>query len=87
MQRLEALGYAVEEASDVASAIETLHTCDAVDLVLSDISMPGSMNGFGFRDRLAVEMPHLPVVLITAHEELVSSEGLTPILSKFCSRP
>ena len=84
MQRLEALGYAVEESSEGAGAIDMLRSHPDFALVLSDISMPGAMDGFALRDKLAEEMPHLPVLLITAHEELVTGDGM--ILSKSSSQ-
>jgi CheY-like chemotaxis protein len=86
MQRLEALGYAVEEAPDASSALRALHATEDFALVLSDINMPGPMNGLALRDRLAAEMPHIPVVLITAHEEMAGGAGQRQILSKFCSQ-
>lgn len=84
MQRLEALGYAVEESSDGADAAGMLRSHPDFALVLSDISMPGAMDGFALRDMLREEMPLLPVVLITAHEELVTGDGR--ILSKSSSQ-
>lgn len=84
MQRLEALGYAVEEASDAAMAMDKILSLDSVDLVLSDIMMPGPLDGIGLRNRLAVEMPRVPVVLITSDFEISRRQNKT--LFKSCSQ-
>jgi PAS domain S-box-containing protein len=86
MQRVEALGYAVEEAPDAVSALQTLQSVGGFDLVLSDVSMPGPMNGLDLNKRLAAEMPKIPIVLITAHEHLVGDDDQIPILSKSCGQ-
>ena len=90
MQRVEALGYAVEAAASAGDAIRKLLSVPSIALVLTDIAMPGDFNGFGLRDWVAAEMPHLPVVLISAHEHALNQypdearAGRT--LAKSCSR-
>ena len=90
MQRLEALGYTVEGAADALDAINLLRTVQRVDLVLSDIHMPGEINGLGLRDRIAAELPGLPVILITADDGITTAmqarEAGERILPKTCSR-
>lgn len=84
MQRLEALGYAVEEAKDASEAVDKLLIVDSIDLVISDIIMPGDMNGIDLRDWLERQIPHIPVLLITSDYELVRSEKKT--VFKSCSQ-
>ena len=86
MQRVEALGYAVEEAADAVAALDVLQTSGTFDLVLSDVTMPGPMNGLDLQQRLERDMPHLPLVLITAYEQIVGDAGSARILSKSCSQ-
>lgn len=90
LQRVEALGYSVEAAAHAGEAISKLLSMPSIALVLSDIAMPGDLNGFGLRDWVAAEMPHVPVLLISAHEHFLS-EGAPdarggPVLAKSCSR-
>lgn len=90
LQRVEALGYAVEAASNAGEAIRKLLTLPGIAMVLTDIAMPGDLNGFGLRDWVATEMPLLPVVLISAHEHFLSEGAYGPragrVLAKSCSR-
>jgi PAS domain S-box-containing protein len=87
--RLEELGYTVIQAGDVRAALARLAETDKVDLVFSDIVMPGGLSGIDLARRLARERPDLPVLLTTGFaEELSASEGgdLPPVLRKPYSR-
>ncbi len=55
---LRGLGYQVVEAPDGPSALATLRELERVDLVLTDLVMPG-MSGFGLAERIEAEHgPH-----------------------------
>ena len=53
---------------DAENALATARSVDDLDLVLLDLSMPG-MNGFTAVQRFCREVPGVPVVIISAHEE------------------
>ena len=84
MQRVEGLGYSVEEAHSGEMALDHLRRTPEVALVLSDVGMPEPYDGWTLRDRLETEMPHLPVILISADEYLSTTRG--DVLSKFCTQ-
>ncbi len=70
----------------VGSAREALAALDGVDVVVTDLSMPG-MDGLELVTQIAARAPRLPVILLTAHgsENLVriaSSRGACGCLSK-----
>jgi CheY-like chemotaxis protein len=76
-------GYHVTCASSGAQALTAL---DGVDVVVTDLSMPG-MDGLELVSRIAACAPALPVILLTAHgsENMVriaSSRGACGCLSK-----
>jgi CheY-like chemotaxis protein len=60
---LRAHGFLVVEAATADQALSFFQAGVQVDLVLSDIEMPGSMNGVGLVQRLRVAAPNLPTVL------------------------
>jgi CheY-like chemotaxis protein len=62
---LERLGYAVRQAATARQAIDVLFAGDAVDLVFSDIVMPGEMNGIELAKLIRERIPEMPVVLTT----------------------
>lgn len=76
-------GYRVICASSGAQALASL---DGVDVVVTDLSMPG-MDGLELVSQIAVRAPRLPVILLTAHgsENMVriaSSRGACGCVSK-----
>jgi CheY-like chemotaxis protein len=76
-------GYRVIAASSGAEALTAL---TGVDVVVTDLSMPG-MDGLELVAQIAARAPKLPVILLTAHgsEQMVriaSSRGACGCLSK-----
>ena len=68
------------------SGSEALAALDGVDVVVTDLSMPG-MDGLELVSQIAARMPALPVILLTAHGSdhlvrIASSRGACGCLSK-----
>lgn len=61
---LEELGYKVVGASDAATALELIEQHDDIDLLITDIVMPGSMNGADLALK-ARERTGLRAILVT----------------------
>ena len=66
---LEDLGHAVIEANSAAHALEILAKDDAVDLLITDYSMP-KMNGAQLAKAALDLRPGLPILLATGYAEL-----------------
>lgn len=60
-------GFAVLEAADGAEALRLLASVHAVDLVLSDVRMPGEIDGITLSVAIKETRPHLPVALVSTH--------------------
>ena len=90
MQRVEALGYTAEGAAHAQEAIAKLRKLPLVACVLSDISMPGELDGFGLAGWMADNTPLVPAILISGHDHLVRHYGAVDerpqVLAKSCSR-
>ncbi|MGV3743010.1 MAG: response regulator, partial [Burkholderiaceae bacterium] len=68
------------------SADEALRAAlDGVDIVFSDVLMPGSMDGIGLAQELARLRPDLPVVLASGYA--VASERLAELDVEYLSKP
>ncbi len=65
---LDALGYTVLRASDAASAIAIIEDRNDIDLLLTDIVMPGSMNGADLAAKV-MEETGLKAVLVTGYAD------------------
>lgn len=73
--RLEGEGYQVISA-DCAETALTLMQKEKVDVVLSDLRMPG-LDGMALFDEIAKRSPGLPVVLMTAHGSIPEAVAAT----------
>ncbi|TPG37998.1 response regulator [Sphingomonas koreensis] len=61
-------GYHVMEAADAAEAIALLQVEAApIDLVFSDVQMPGDMDGFGLAHWVRANRPGLPIILTSGN--------------------
>ena len=69
LKRLESLGYAVAEAKTGSEAIERLKSAEPVQLVLSDIVMPGGMTGYDVARWVASNRPQIKVILCSGYNE------------------
>jgi PAS domain S-box-containing protein len=69
---LEQLGYDVRHVADAEAALREVER-DAVDLVFSDIVMPGRMDGLGLARHLKEIRPDLPVLLATGYSDVAAS--------------
>jgi signal transduction histidine kinase/CheY-like chemotaxis protein len=66
---LRELGYKVLRVSDAAAALAVLDQGEKVDLVFSDMVMPGPMDGAALADQIRRRWPDLPLVLTTGFSE------------------
>jgi PAS domain S-box-containing protein len=79
---LEQLGYTVRRVADAEAALRAIEN-DGVDLVFSDIVMPGKMDGLALAHRLREIHPSLPILLATGYSDAaVNVRGDFPILRK-----
>jgi len=65
LKRLEVLGYVVHEARDASEACAQLDAGYAIDLVFSDVSMPGAMTGHDLVSRIHSMYPSVGLLLTT----------------------
>ena len=72
---LESYGCVVKHARHVDDALAQIETDNSLQLVLSDVVMPGTRNGVDLAQTLARIRPQLPVVLISGHSTALA--GLT----------
>jgi PAS domain S-box-containing protein len=66
---LEELGYAAMEASDGPSGLRLLQSDVRIDLLVTDVGLPGGMNGRQMADAARINRPGLKVLFITGYAE------------------
>ncbi len=73
---LSELGYNVLEANDGARGLEILETRGRVDLLVTDVGLPGGINGRQLADAALTTHPNLKILFITGYAETaVIGEG------------
>ncbi|TXN00077.1 PAS domain S-box protein [Methylobacterium sp. WL64] len=66
---LEDLGYTSIEAGDSAAGLKVLQSDARIDLLITDVGLPGGMNGRQMADAARVGRPDLKVLFITGYAE------------------
>lgn len=87
MAQVESLGYKVLSADDGPKSLEVIDEARRIDLLISDVVMPGGMTGQELANEAQRRIPAIKVVLISAYprDDLVSTGRVsedTPLLTK-----
>jgi len=80
-----AAGYEALEASNADEAIHLLEARPDIDLVFTDVQMPGTMDGIRLSHYIRERWP--PVKLLVASGNAILEESLLPMGSRFFSKP
>ncbi|HEY3636975.1 MAG TPA: response regulator [Rhizomicrobium sp.] len=83
---LQECGFKTLEATDAERAIAALETLETpIDVVLTDVRMPGEINGFGLAQWIRQNRPSLPVLLVSGDaqkadiaEQLCEKQDIMP---------
>jgi CheY-like chemotaxis protein len=88
IKRLKLIGYEVLEASDGPKALDILTRGQSVDLVLTDLVMPGGISGREVAARARELKPNIKVLLTSGYaEELVHAEDLERLRLRLLRKP
>ena len=66
---LSELGYDFIEAEDARAGLAVLGSGRAIDLLITDVGLPGGMNGRQLADAARARQPGLKVLFITGYAE------------------
>jgi len=76
-QSLSEQGFTVQTVTNAADALEHLATVP-VDVLFTDINLPGGMDGAALARRAREMWPHLPVVYASARATLLNLDARVP---------
>jgi signal transduction histidine kinase len=79
---LEHAGFSVMVAGDAGAALAALAREPAIDIVFSDIVMPGGRSGVDLANEVRRTRPRLPVVLATGYADVPAIPAGTRVLRK-----
>ncbi len=77
-EALSGLGYVVIEAADSQAGLQLLRSDTPIDLLVTDIGLPGGLDGRQMVDAGRVLRPQLPVLFMTGYAQPALIEG-TPL--------
>jgi PAS domain S-box-containing protein len=67
--RLEDLGYRVVQCADGAGALQVIESAQSVDLLFSDVVMPGGLNGRQLAEAARQRRPNLRILLTSGYAD------------------
>jgi CheY-like chemotaxis protein len=79
---LQQLGYDTLEVDSARAALERLYDGAKVNLIFSDIVLPGAMDGLALAAELETRYPRMPILLTTGYARSLASEPRYPVLRK-----
>lgn len=83
-EELRDVGYHVIEACDAAEALSVLKTVGP-DLIISDVRMPGPLDGLDLLARVREGSPTMPVIIISGH--LLPAQAMIGGATQFVAKP
>jgi two-component system, response regulator PdtaR len=81
---LRTCGYRVVEAAKADEAVAILRSDTGIDLVLTDVRMPGGMDGIGLARLIRDELPQIKLVVASAH---LPASPIGTLADAFFSKP
>jgi len=85
---LEELGYTVVIASNGLQALDVLASRPGIDLLFSDVVMPGGMNGYELAEQAVANYPGIKVLLTSGYtEKAVAHNGQARFTANLLSKP
>ena len=82
---LRDLGHEVIEAVAPTDAIRILDTIDSIDMLVTDIHMPGNLDGLGLAQYAKAARPGLPVIYFSGLSHVVPPNIEGTVLRKPCT--
>ena len=79
---LEDAGYEVIEASNGAAALATFRVRDDIVAVISDVKMPGPLDGVDLASAIRALRPDMPILLTTGSGAMPAPPDGVPVIEK-----
>jgi PAS domain S-box-containing protein len=87
VRQLKELGYRVEAVAEAGAAISAIERSAGIDLVFSDVIMPGEMNGIKLAAEIEKRWPRIKVLLTSGFPEAALSRANGENRAKILSKP
>jgi CheY-like chemotaxis protein len=78
-------GFTVLEVASADDALRFLEDRDGIDLLFTDVNMPGRLDGFGLARELAARRPEITIIVCSGMARPVA--GDLPAKARFLDKP
>ena len=75
-------GFSVVETSEAKEALGHFSAEGGIDLVITDLKMPGAIDGLDFVEWLQSAAPRIPVIVTTGYHHLRTQLNAVPVFEK-----
>ncbi|MET0439658.1 MAG: response regulator [Devosia sp.] len=82
---LESEGFVVIEAANAAAAVQILESRTDIRIVITDVDMPGTMDGLMLAAAVFARWPPIRIIVVSGHRSVVITD--IPDGSVFYSKP
>jgi CheY-like chemotaxis protein len=79
---IEDAGHSTIEAANADEAVDVLEGHTDIDVIFTDIRMPGSMDGLGLAALARQRWPDVHIIVTSGHITLPEMDPATPFLAK-----
>ena len=73
--RLEEIGYTVLEANNAQAALATLKSRNDIDVLFTDVVMPGDLSGIDLAGRVCTDWPDIKILFATGYSKTAPTVG------------
>lgn len=87
VEELEDAGYFVLEAESADDAVEQLSRWPSIGLVVTDVRMPGSIDGIGLARWMREHRPDVPIVITSGFSTPPDIGAINPAICRIVAKP
>lgn len=87
VEGLEDAGFAVMEADGADAAVAIVSNGTTIRAVVTDVRMPGSMDGFGLAAWMRENAPHVPIIITSGLAAEPDCEAINPAIACVIQKP
>lgn len=84
---LEDAGFVVVEAEGADAAIAAFETRQNIGAVVTDLRMPGTMDGLGLARWMCSHTPSVPIIITSGFASRPEAEAANPCVKRVVSKP
>lgn len=85
VEALAEAGHRVSEAANAAEALKQVAAGPPIDVLVTDVRMPGSIDGFALAHIVSISQPSVGLVIFSGHAE--PQPGDLPVGAAFLAKP